>query len=462
MNKKISGWLFAVAGLLMTACSNDVMEGSGDDISSEDYVTVSFNVTPAGRVISTRAEDAGQVHYPDTDGGEFPQISDGSKAHLLIYAVYDKEHKLLDQYGKGVDASANGKIADGKVGTGQTVLYIDKFPTAEIHLRLMRKQTYNIAFWAQDEKCTVYNTEDLTKVKVDYSDAKNNDELRDAFCKVETFTVAGDETRDIILTRPLAQINVGTAGYDFESLVTKGDYIYSQISLSGVSQYLDVVSNKVLNDEDLASHDITGSATTDVTYGWSRIPAYINYGADSEVTPSTAQFPTEKDKYYTYKEQFLRVDLDWNGEYKDYVSLNQVSDANKYPDTEVFKYLSMCYVLVPAHEVKADDNKTPDDPNYKDTSHDPTSYGTTITVNSVSIATDANGNDGHQFITSLNNVPVQRNWRTNILGRNWFEAPSATFRVDIVPDYNGEWNYKGEENGQDKWEDDEGKPYEKK
>lgn len=435
----------------MTACSNDVMEGSGDDISSEDYVTVSFNVTPAGRVISTRAEDAGQVHYPNTDGGEFPQISDGSKAHLLIYAVYDKEHKLLDQYGKGVDASANGKIAEEKVGTGQTVLYINKFPTAEIHLRLMRKQTYNIAFWAQDEKCTVYNTEDLTKVKVDYSSAKNNDELRDAFCKVETFTVAGDETRDIILTRPLAQINVGTAGYDFESLVTnKGKYIYSQISLRGVSQYLDVVSNKVLDKNDLASYGITGSATTDVTYDWARIPAYINYEEDLSELPAV-EFPENKKDYYKYKEQFLRVDLDWDGEYKDYVSLDDVedkdTDAERYPDTEVFKYLSMCYVLVPAHEVQNDNNKTPN------------AYGTTITVNSVSIATDADGNDGHQFITSLYNVPVQRNWRTNILGRNWFEAPSATFSVDIVPDYNGEWNYKGEENGQDKWEDDKGNKY---
>lgn len=452
MNKKISVWLAAVGVLFATSCTNDDMPAPDQNVSGEE-VTVSFFVSPQEKV-KTRS---GEVHYPAT--GEFPQISDGTKAHLLIYAVYDNDKKLLDQYGHAtiitnedavIDEATQEKLDKITIGKGQTAMYVEEFPTPEIKIRLMRNQTYHIAFWAQNIDCDAYDTQDLQAVKVSYADAQNNDELRDVFCHTESFTVTGDDARSILLIRPLAQINVGTAGYDYECAVSGVNamkYLYSKISINGVSQYLDVVDNKVLNGDDLSKRGISGEATTEISFGWGRIPAYVNY-ADMEDEAlkgilHQAQFPDNKNDYKTYKEQFLRVKLYTEAGYLPYVSWDDVkkdeSEKMPSPDTEIFKYLSMCYVLVPAHEV--------------DTSGSADAYGTTVDNITVSLATSEEGDNQIVAIDNLCNVPVQRNWRTNIVGKKLLTIPYQAV-IDIIPEYFGEHNYDGkDENGEPKWKE---------
>ena len=448
MNIKKSALSIVACAVFAASCTTDetVAGGSGSTTAGGE-VTVSFTVKPEGRAV-TREAESGNVWYPDTEAGEWAQISDGSKAHVLIYAVYDDRKQLLDQYATPLSEDVKEKLPENfTLGTGQSLLYIDEFPTKEpIHLRLMRNQTYHIAFWAQSADCEAYDTKDLQKVKVNYDGAANNDELRDAFCHTETFAVSGDEERNIVLVRPLAQINVGTAGYDFECAATEGDktkFLYSKITLSGVSEYLDVVDNKVLSTaEDFENHNLTyeNNGTKDITFGWARIPAYVNYGEGDDVMEfyPEAQFPAqqpgEEADYHKFKEQFLRVDLDSDGSYKPYVSWDEVKSSSQVqmpsPDTEIFKYLSMCYVLVPAHETVTDG------------SGEPSAYSTTLNSVTVSLATTEQGDNNVEIIKSLSNVPVQRNWRTNIIGKNMI-TDKYTAKIDIVPDYNGDENVLG-------------------
>lgn len=447
MNKKLLGWLAAGSVLLATACSKDEAPGGGsaDPYASGEAVTVSFTISPEGKSFATRAGASDRsVHYPEESKNEFAQISDGSKARQLIYAVYTDDFKLLEQYGTN-DTDKNGPHY------GQTILDDNEFPVT-INLRLMRRQTYNIVFWAQNADCTAYDTDDLTMVEVSYDDAANNDELRDAFCHTETFTVTSDDTREVVLTRPLAQINVGTAGYNYEFdklengvtdwTESEQAYLYSKIELKGVAKYIDVLRNKVLTAEDREKDEYAAlkgkQMTADVTYGWARIPAYINYESLPAVypkadLPSPAKQSGESwdDYYRRFREQFLRVkvypELTSEAPYLPYAGIPDKTAENPEPDTETFKYLSMCYVLVPDY-INSDGK-----------GYSTTLESVTVWVNHGPTDEDATWIGPAGSRVTANTVPVQRNWRTNIFGKSLM-----TFRyepiIKLEPNFNGEYN----------------------
>ncbi|MCH5329031.1 MAG: hypothetical protein J1E02_08410, partial [Coprobacter sp.] len=403
MSNKIWGWIAAAGLLVATSCVEDSLFGPE---STGDEVTVSLTLAPENISTKTRS-----VEYPNPEGPKkYPKISDGSKADVLIYAVYDENGNLLDQHGRGVI----GNLPGFQAGTGQTVMKIDTFPVT-VNFRLIRGQKYKLAFWAQSSQCKAYNTQNLKKVEVIYSELSNestetntttpnNDELRDAFCKVEDITAEEAVTKNIYLYRPLAQINVGTAGYDYE-IVTRGEnskkYIYSKIQLGSVARYLDVVNDEVLKST--TEDDTTESlpeVLSEVDFGWAKIPAYVNVSTD--------------DPSHTVEgEEFLEVDLDQNEEILPYADLDE-KDGEK---TETFKYLSMCYVLVPSDK-----------------------NGGSATLDNVRVwlGTSEEGAD-EAAVVELTQVPVRRNWRTNIISQNLLTAEQR-LTIDISPFYSGEFN----------------------
>ena len=84
---------------------------------------------------------------------------------------------------------------------------------AEITLTLVRDQTYNFIFWAQNETCGAYDVTDLKHVEVDYSViAENgNQDKFDAFYAVKTFTVGASLDEEVTLYRPFSQLNFGAS-----------------------------------------------------------------------------------------------------------------------------------------------------------------------------------------------------------------------------------------------------------
>lgn len=422
INKKLLTLLVGSSLLLTTACSSEnVWDYDGSQsFPEDDLVEVSFTLSQESSRLLTRDDNS-------TPGGpgQWQTLGRGSQIDMLIYAVYDADLKLLSQYSQGVIDDTQGKLTDYNVSSdshfGQTIRYVGNAfandDKVNVTMRLMRSKTYTIAFWAQSSQTKAYDTNNLRHVEVKYDGAVNNDETRDVFCKAETFTVTdGGIHQDVILTRPVAQINVGTTGADYKDAeigTTTGLHLtvkYSKIEIKGVARYLDVVKNKVLTQTDIeeASSDtdhvykgVSGQATATATFDWAQIPAYYK-----TAMPSENLYVPAKD------EEFLQIDLDQDGKILDYkTSYPTLGSAGSYM-TEQFKYLSMCYVLV------NDPSTSPDD--------DLTGISKSKVLDNVTVwfANNEKGDNGNKSL-DITQVPARTNWRTNILGGlKWMQDPT--------------------------------------
>ena len=131
-----------------------------------------------------------QVQTPEVASRVY---SDGASATHLQYAVYDEEGKLLNDL----------TVTDAEIHGSTTV-----------ELQLVTGNSYAVIFWAAAPNAP-YSVDFANKnMSVDYTNALCNDEARDAFYKLHTFTVTGSQTEVVELRRPFAQLNIGTNDYD--------------------------------------------------------------------------------------------------------------------------------------------------------------------------------------------------------------------------------------------------------
>lgn len=122
-------------------------------------------------------------------------IGDGTTAKQLYYQVFD---------------AAGNPIAGLPVQTKEL-----KSLKTTVSFQLVKDQKYNFIFWAQtpvDGYYTIDGTEGLKRITADYSTHGGaNDENRDAFFAVEKdLVISGPVSKTVTLTRPLAQVNIGT------------------------------------------------------------------------------------------------------------------------------------------------------------------------------------------------------------------------------------------------------------
>lgn len=333
---------------------------------TEPFKTVSLFVNTIEQELQTRGYN---------DGTESGKIGNGQNIDILVFAIYDEKGERLDSFSVDKSLTIDNKIWNA--GEGQNIIKFES-GKAEVVLTIDTKKTYQIACWAQSSKCNAYDFSDLTKLKVSYVNASNNDEYRDAFSGTLKFT-ADTQDPTVTLYRPFAQINVGTTGADYVRIADSilGFYItQTSIKLSGLAQYLNVLNNEI-NTNNL----------TEATFEYKKIPAYCYL----EIPDNN--YDLVGNPRNDVGEEFLKVDLDGDGEFKDYKTSYPTIDEDKTYLTETFKYLSMCYVLVPAGE----SGKT-------------TLEGMTIYFK--------NPSSGYSETSSkiITNIPVGRNWRTNILG----------------------------------------------
>ena len=198
-----------VALLLGTAaCSSDIEPAMGGD------TPVSFSVS-LGDNIDSRT------------------ISDGTGANTLKFAVFENGTEIT--------------------GLAQTVAVANK--QATVTTRLVKGHTYKFVFWAQNSACTAYNTENMAAIKVNYETVNCNDETRDAFYKMDSFTVTEAFEKTEVLTRPFAQINF--LADDAAGVVGVNAY-KSKVTVTGVPTTLNTLDGSV-------------SGTTDVTFDYATI-----------------------------------------------------------------------------------------------------------------------------------------------------------------------------------------------
>lgn len=168
-------------------------------------------------------------------------------------------------------------------------------------------------------------------MSVDYSKVNNNSDNCDAFFKKETITVSGNQSVDVKLTRPFAQVNIGTD--DFDAAKASG---------------LEVTQTEVV----------------------AKAFATLNL--------ATGEVADEADRTFTMK------------------AIPTASDG-EFPVAGGYKYLSMDYLLVGADKATVD------------------------------VAFNYGGPQSRTFT----NVPVQRNYRTNIYGS--LLTNTTDFNVVIEP-----------------------------
>ena len=209
MKKKINFALASMValGMTMTSCSSDepMMNEGGN---------VSFT-----------------VELPETIGSR--AYSDGLTATQLHYYVYDED---------------NGSVYLPR--TSGTATFVQR--AAQVNLNLVSGKSYSIVFWADAPDNNIYRYDTSSKkVTVSYENMAAQDENRDAFCVYEgTFKVTGPINKTITLTRPLAQINVGTS--DLAEAKASGiNLTKTGMIVTGVYNTLNVATGEVSGEDNV-------------------------------------------------------------------------------------------------------------------------------------------------------------------------------------------------------------------
>ena len=291
----LSTFTFAAAALLVTSCNDEMDNG----LKTGDEGTVTFTAQLPSEM-GTRA------------------FADGLTAKHLQYAVYEAGQSTpLKVFGDETTVVGEAEMDNLK----QTV-----------SLKLTTGKTYDVIFWADATTDSPYTFNPASQeVSVDYSKVNNNSDNCDAFFKKETITVSGNQSVDVKLTRPFAQVNIGTD--DFDAAKASG---------------LEVTQTEVV----------------------AKAFATLNL--------ATGEVADEADRTFTMK------------------AIPTASDG-EFPVAGGYKYLSMDYLLVGADKATVD------------------------------VAFNYGGPQNRTFT----NVPVQRNYRTNIYGS--LLTNTTDFNVVIEP-----------------------------
>lgn len=297
----LSSFTIAAAALLVTSCNDEMDNG----LKTGDEGTVTFTAQLPSEM-GTRA------------------FADGLTAKHLQYAVYEAGQSTpLKVFGDETTVVGEAEMVNLK---------------KSVTLKLTSGKSYDVIFWADATTDSPYTFNPASQeVSVDYSKVNNNSDNCDAFFKKETITVSGNQSVDVKLTRPFAQVNIGTD--DFDAAKASG---------------LEVTQTEVV----------------------AKAFATLNL--------ATGEVADEADHTFTMK------------------AIPTASDG-EFPVAGGYKYLSMDYLLVGADKATVD------------------------------VIFNYGGPQNRTFT----NVPVQRNYRTNIYGS--LLTNTTDFNVVIEPAFSGEF-----------------------
>lgn len=475
LNKQIFGWLGATALLMTTACTNDTLapEVPGADANEVVYGNgnsiVTLNITP------------------DTYTGT-RSISDGTQAKSLYFEVYEVTAKTDEIKAEDTSASQEATPVLVSIISNDKALTVNDDMKATIKVAVDPDKKYRIALWAcnaaqmngKNETDKVFTiTGSPLNVAVDYSKVTNNYEAMDAFCATQYFE-GGDKKVSVILHRPFAQLNIGTTGADYKNYQEGNIYpnatvTYSKVVVKGISKSIDVANDKIANEEQNAIEFKFAKTIAEQKTGASNTEEYLkvklNNSATNKIVWTTDEEEDDEDKWesvelgsnnffgFRAKYPTIKTKGDYAKAYDKDGDVN-VKQGNTLYLTEEFKYLSMCYVLVPSPSTANPDFEGDGllNPGSNNNYYDPYHSHTLTSVDVYFAETSGDTHtDGHKYFT-VTNVPAHRNWRTNLLGGladttgpndpndpDGPDDPSSLFynvevAVNICPIYFGEYN----------------------
>lgn len=215
MNKNLfKTFAIAAMAVMAGACAKEQV-GSADG----ETVEMTFNVDVPETAITTKG------------------LSDAAQVDELVFDAFRNQNDAEPIEGlRQVVAVENGR--------------------ATIQVKLIKGQNYRFVFWAQKANNGYYNTDNLSNITVDYSQALANDSSLDAFFAKEDVTnVQNPISKTIILKRPFAQVN-----YVTKEELGEGLYITeSQITVKNALTSFNPLRNKL-------------SVAKDVTFNYNAVP----------------------------------------------------------------------------------------------------------------------------------------------------------------------------------------------
>jgi hypothetical protein len=243
--KKILVYTTAMAAILFAAsCQKEKISSAN---MNGDVVTATFTIETPGLPGTKAVTSADQS-----------MVGDGRAADNLVFAVYDENGEELVDLRQG--------DWKNKIGDSQGVIKFDNSekPKATVTVKLVRGKEYSFVCWAQNEAAECYDFKDMKHIGISYTEynASNND-LRDAFYAYTATNgkVTENFSQTITLSRPFAQINVGTTDFtDARKAGLEIDNLYSTMTVKNAATVLET---------------FTGKATTpvEVTYGYAHAVA---------------------------------------------------------------------------------------------------------------------------------------------------------------------------------------------
>ena len=250
--KKILFFGMMAALLLGTAsCSSDMEPSMGDDM-------VRFTIELPGNIDSR-------------------SISDGLTANKLTVAVYDDQDNELD------------KIRVNKDIPHQTT----------VEFKLVKGQKYSFAFWAQAEDAPyTFDTASKT-VSVDYTDAKSNDEKRDAFYAYRAdVTVNGPISETITLYRPFCQLNYGASDYN-DAIAAGVKAVTSAVTVDHAATAFNLETGATSGDQavtftqEILPNKPATLAVEDKTYQWMAMNYFLVPSNEAVITTTLKLYEEE-------------------------------------------------------------------------------------------------------------------------------------------------------------------------
>lgn len=231
MKKYLFSSAFLAVAILFTGCSAD------DPAITTGGEGVTFKVKLPGNL--SRAY------------GDAPSGIGAPNANHLVVSIFDTDNNYV----------TNQDIPDAFDGSLEQ----------EVSLKLVKNVKYNIVFWAYNDnaKNTPYTyTASTGELEMNYSGVIANDESYDAFYSLESEILSDGSTRDVILKRPFAQINIGSN--DLEDPTVQ--YIYSSI-YSKLT-----ITDGLYNSVNLLTSQLGDKLTTPQVFEVKPIPAPLTEG----------------------------------------------------------------------------------------------------------------------------------------------------------------------------------------
>lgn len=327
--------------------------------------TLSLSLSSCSQEEELATPSSGKVTFKVImeDAAASRAVGEGNCIDELYYEAYQNGTKVQDNYSKdGTDHTEGLEVVEVKDGQ------------AIVEMPLMRGESYDIIFWAQNSGSTIYDVDDLKEIKVNYKDADGNNQtlankdIYDAFFYGETGFVATTNETTIELRRPFAQLNIGTTTTDWDNAKkviagTNDPVTKSEVKVKGLANRFNALTH-------VASYEKT---TTEEEVN------EVTFAMDNLIGETFRVLKEEKETFY--------------------------------------QNLAMNYLLVPTNE---GDN-------------------TVTHKGNVDITASFKRGDTDLFDISIPNVPVERNWRTNIIGD--LLAADKTFEVIVVPGFKDDYNY---------------------